>query len=64
MMTRREAQQRASMHGARIVPTGHGDYRVTLDAWSGKYSAKKIEAMAYYTDDLEDAALTCGKLKP
>lgn len=40
------------------MPTGDGNYRVTLDAWFGKYGADKIRKMAYVTDDLEDAVLT------
>ena len=57
-MTMREAQQRASQHGGYIKRTSAGDFRVGKHEWT----RKEREAREYFTDDLEDAALTVGRL--
>lgn len=57
MMTLREARQRCQQNNCTIKDTGWGDYRVVHTAWRGN-----IEAKAYYSDDLEDCALTSGAL--
>lgn len=60
MMTRREAQERANQHNARIVwLRDWQEYRVTLNEWNHI----DREAKAYYTDDLEDAVLTAGAMR-
>lgn len=60
MMTQREARQRCAVHGARLTKCHDtGEYVVTLDDWT----RKERDKFAYFTDDLEDAALTAGKLR-
>ena len=61
MMTRREADQRAALNNCTIrrVP-GETEYEV----YHNKWTRKQREARAYFTDDLEDAALTTGTMKP
>lgn len=60
MFTRREANERAAVNNGRIVfLREYGEYRVTLNEWSGK----DVEKKAYYTDDLEDAVLTLGRMR-
>lgn len=57
MMTFREARERCAVNNCSLRRTGWGDYRVTHRTWRDR-----IEERAYYTDDLEDAALTSAKL--
>lgn len=56
-MTMREARQRCLYNNCRIQNTGYGDYRVVHMGWT-----KRIEDKAYYSDDLEDCALTSSAL--
>lgn len=53
MMTFAEAKLRCAANNCAMKRTSSGDYRVVHIGWRGD-----IEAKAYYTDDLEDAALT------
>jgi hypothetical protein len=57
MMTFREAKQRCDVNHCNIRKTEYGDYRVVHRGWR-----TRIEAKAYYSDDLEDCALTSGAL--
>ena len=56
MMTVHEARQRMRVNNMVMRNTGHGDYRVN-------YAERDVEATAYYTDDLEDAVLTAGRMR-
>ena len=61
MMTSREANQRAAVNNCSIRRiTDTGEYMVYHNDWT----RKQREARAYFTDDLEDAALTTGKMRP
>ena len=57
MMTMREARQRCEVNNCRISKTAYGDYRVTHTGWR-----TRVEDKAYYSDDLEDCALTSAAL--
>ena len=61
-MTFKEARQRAELHNASIYKTSWGDYRVLLNEWQ-KLNPKRREELTYYTDDIEDAALTAGAMR-
>ncbi len=61
MMTRSEARQRAALNNCSIVWNGeYQEYRVYHNAWT----RKQREERTYFTDDLEDAVLTTGKMTP
>lgn len=65
MMTRREAQQRAAVYGAHIYTqvhhkTGLVRYAAQLDTWSRQDKLSRN----VWRDDIEDAVLDCGRLKP
>lgn len=63
MMTRSEAQQRAAVYGAHIQTAPNGDklkHAAVLDTWTYRHKAKH----AIWRDDIEDAVLDCGRLKP
>lgn len=57
-MSLREAQQRASIHGGYIKRTDAGDFRVGKHEWT----REERKAREYFTDCVEDAAMTVGKL--
>jgi hypothetical protein len=55
MLSNREAYQRAEQCGIRLTwLRDMQEYRVTLQRWT----RKQAEALAYFTDDIEDALLT------
>jgi hypothetical protein len=58
-MTFKEARQRCAVNNCSLQRTDHGEYRVSP---RGRMSAKEREDRTYYTDDLEDAALTSATL--
>ncbi len=61
MMTRREANQRAAQNNCTIRwLASTQEYEVYHNDWT----RKQREARAYFTDDLEDAVLTTGKMTP
>lgn len=57
MMTYREAKLRCQANRCTLKRTVDGEVRVTHTMWR-----KDHEARSYYTDDLEDAALTSAAL--
>lgn len=59
MLTIAEAMQRVAVNNAVIKRAGAGEWKCYLKEWT----AKQIEARAYFTDDLLDAVLTIGKLR-
>lgn len=60
MMTMREARQRCEVNNARVTKChATGELVVTLNEWT----RKQREARAYFTDDLEDAVLTAGRMR-
>lgn len=60
-MTRREANQRAAVNNCTIYgPSEDNEYEVVHNSWTRRQREKR----AYFTDDLEDAALTTGTMKP
>jgi hypothetical protein len=58
MMTLTEARQRLSLLGMRLTRRDR-EFRVAF----AELPYSKAEASAYYTDDLEDAVLTGGKMR-
>ncbi|MCY1708349.1 hypothetical protein [Pannonibacter sp. SL95] len=60
-MTFNEARNRCSVNGCSLQKTTYGEYKVTPR--DGGMTNKEREAASYYTDDLEDAALTSGRIR-
>ena len=58
-MTMREAKQRAAQHGCYLYRTIGEEVKVGKHRWN----REQRERMEYFTDDLEDAVLTAGRLK-
>lgn len=59
MMTQYEARQRCAANNMAIRFTRTGEARISFPELTGV----RNEATAYYTDDLEDAALTAGAMR-
>lgn len=61
MMTRREADQRASVYNCyiRVSRTDKILFAACHNNWSHRYFNKKV----VWREDIEDAVLDCGKIK-
>jgi hypothetical protein len=60
MMTVKEAKQRMQVNRAAMKRTGHG---LEVKVWLNEWTKQQIEDRAYFTDDLEDAVLTAGRMR-
>lgn len=61
MITMREARQRASLNNCRIERVaGTIELRVFHEAWT----RRQREEREYFTDCIEDAVITAGRMKP
>lgn len=58
MLTEREARQRCAVHNIHFSKQD-GEYRITPAELRGA----RAEAVAYYTDDLDDVVLTAARMR-